>query len=309
MLLHSSVLLKESIDMLRINPNGTYVDATFGNGGHSLAILSVLQKGRLIAMDQDKSVNLRAQEISKQWSNFTFINANFQDLQQALTKLEISGIDGIIYDLGVSSMQFDQAERGFSYRFDGELDMRMNQDNFINAKQVVNQAPLEKLLWIFNEYGQSNLSYQVAKKIINSRPINTTLELVNVIKSALPQQILKKPGHPAKVFFQALRIYVNNELEVLKNSLKSALELIKLKGRICVITFQSLEDRIVKKLFVESTAAPYIPKEVPIQVINNSEFKIITKKPIEPSPEEIISNPRSKSAKLRVIERIRGNHV
>ena len=303
---HVPVLLNECITGLSIKPDGIYVDGTLGRGGHSSQILSKLDNGHLYCFDQDMQAIDESQERLKSInSNFTTIHSNFEYIKEELSKLGVEKVDGILFDLGVSSAQFDEGDRGFSYRFDARLDMRMNVKTSLTAYEVINEYSLNELVRVFKEYGEEKYSYQIAKNIVRRRevsPIETTFQLVDVIKSSLPAKALSNKGHPAKQIFQAIRIEVNDELEVLKRGLKSALNLLKSKGRICVITFNSLEDRIVKNIFKEATfegeGSRYLPvtkKEV--------DFVLVNKKVILPSEKEMEENPRSKSAKLRIIER------
>lgn len=305
---HFSVLLGESIEGLKIKEDGIYVDCTLGGGGHSGEILKKIKNGHLYAFDQDQMAIEKArkhlQEIS---NNFTIIQSNFKNIDICLEKFNIKKVDGVLYDLGVSSFQFDLPTRGFSYRFDARLDMRMDLNQAIDAHYIVNNYSLEELAQIFTKYGEEKYSYFIAKKIVNERnnkPVETTFELVDIIKKALPAKVLRSSSHPAKQVFQALRIAVNDELQVLQNSLEKALSMLKVGGRIVVISFHSLEDRIVKNIFKKFTTIdlpkglPFIPEgyEVKYRLINNHV--------ILPTEEEIKINNRSHSAKLRIIERI-----
>ncbi len=305
MLEHKTVLLEEAINYLNIKPNGIYVDATLGGGGHSSLILSKLKEGHLYSFDQDEFAFTAAkQRLDAIGKNYTFVHANFVHLKEELLKLGVTHIDGIIYDLGVSSFQFDMEERGFSYRFDAPLDMRMNQNQELTAKTIVNTYSYEDLTSIFYRYGEDPFSKQIARVIEQRRkisPINTTLELVDVIKKALPAKVLKQKGHPAKQIFQALRIAVNDELRVFEVSILDALELLNKEGRACVITFHSLEDRICKTVFKEKSKIQ-VPKGVPM-INQEAPFQLITRKPILPSESEIEFNNRAHSAKMRVIEK------
>lgn len=304
---HYSVLLSESIEMLNIKEDGIYVDCTLGGGGHSEAILKKLTTGHLYAFDQDDYAIEKAKiRLDKYLDRLTIIKSNFSNIKEELFNLGIQKVDGIIYDLGVSSFQFDLPERGFSYRFDGKLDMRMNQNNCLTAYDVVNSYSEKDLKKILFEYGEEKFAPQIAKMIVKervSKPINTTFELVEVIKKALPAYILRKSGHPAKQTFQAIRIEVNQEFDVLKNSLKSSLELLNELGRIVVITFHSLEDRIVKQIFKQATTLD-LPKDIPfIPDYMKVEYKLINNKVILPTVEELNENKRSHSAKMRGIEK------
>ena len=305
---HISVLLNESIQQLNIKKNGVYVDCTLGGGGHSSEILKRIPNGHLYAFDQDSfAINTADETLKKIASNYTLINENFVNIKVALEEENVYGVDGILYDLGVSSFQLDIPERGFSYRFDGPLDMRMDQTAELDAYTVVNTYDEKSLVRILFEYGEEKFARLIARKIVSERekkPIETTLELVEIIKKALPASALRNSSHPAKQTFQAIRIEVNHELDILKKALEDGLSLLNKNGRMVVITFHSLEDRIVKKLFKEKTTLqlpkdlPYIPEGYEI------EFKLINSKVILPSESEISNNLRSHSAKMRVIEKI-----
>ena len=303
---HISVLLNEGIEGLNIKEDGIYVDATLGGGGHSSEILKRLTTGHLYAFDQDDfAINKAKERLDQISSNYTIIKSNFVNLKLELNKLGVEKIDGIIYDLGVSSFQFDDPGRGFSYKYDAFLDMRMNQDAKLTAHTIVNTYSVEEISKIFSKYGEEPFAFPIAKKIIaarNIKPINTTLELVDVIKSALPQKVLNKKGHPAKQVFQALRIAVNDELQVFEKSVLQAIEMTNIGGRIAVITFHSLEDRICKHTFKEYSEVK-VPKNLPIVVTELAPLKLITKSPILPSEEELEYNNRAHSAKLRVAEK------
>ena len=304
---HISVLLNESIQQLNIKKNGVYVDCTLGGGGHSSEILKRIPNGHLYAFDQDSfAINTADEKLKKIASNYTLINENFVNIKVALEEENVYGVDGILYDLGVSSFQLDIPERGFSYRFDGPLDMRMDQTAELDAYTVVNTYDEKSLVRILFEYGEEKFARLIARKIVSERekkPIETTLELVEIIKKALPASVLRNSSHPAKQTFQAIRIEVNHELDTLKKALEDGLSLLNKNGRMVVITFHSLEDRIVKKLFKEKTTLqlpkdlPYIPEGYEI------EFKLINSKVILPSESEISNNLRSHSAKMRVIEK------
>lgn len=305
---HISVLLNESIQQLNIKKNGVYVDCTLGGGGHSSEILKRIPNGHLYAFDQDSfAINTADEKLKKIASNYTLINENFVNIKVALEEENVYGVDGILYDLGVSSFQLDIPERGFSYRFDGPLDMRMDQTAELDAYTVVNTYDEKSLVRILFEYGEEKFARLIARKIVSERekkPVETTLELVEIIKKALPASALRNSSHPAKQTFQAIRIEVNHELDILKKALEDGLSLLNKNGRMVVITFHSLEDRIVKKLFKEKTTLqlpkdlPYIPEGYEI------EFKLINSKVILPSESEISNNLRSHSAKMRVIEKI-----
>ncbi|MDE6656226.1 MAG: 16S rRNA (cytosine(1402)-N(4))-methyltransferase RsmH [Anaeroplasmataceae bacterium] len=304
---HTTVLLEEAVNMLDIKPDGIYVDATTGGGGHSSLILSKLTTGHLYCFDQDEYAFTRAKEkLDAVGKNYTFISANFKDVKKELAKLNVEHIDGIIYDLGVSSFQLDIQERGFSYKLDAPLDMRMNQRQELSAYQIVNHYSFEELASILYRYGEEPFAKQIARKIEEVRknkPIESTLELVDVIKTALPSKVLRQKGHPAKQTFQALRIAVNDELRVFEDSLLDALELLNSNGRAVVITFHSLEDRICKTIFKEKSTIS-IPKGVPMIIKDVAPYELITKKPMLPSEEEIQKNNRSHSAKMRVLRKI-----
>lgn len=303
---HIPVLLKETIDGLNIQKDGIYVDMTLGRGGHSSEILKRLKSGKLYCFDQDQqAINESKDRLEKISNNFTLIHSNFNNVKQKLEEYGVKKVDGVLFDLGVSSAQFDESDRGFSYRFDAKLDMRMDQSNSLSAYDVVNEYSLQELLKIFKEYGEEKYSYSIAKNIIKARaikPIETTFELVDIIKASKPMKELSKIGHPAKQVFQAIRIEVNDELGVLKRALTDSLSLLASKGRICVITFNSLEDRIVKDIFksvaIDSEGSRFLPlsnKEI--------EFSLVNRKVITASEEELLSNNRAKPAKLRIIER------
>ena len=300
---HITVLLNEAIEYLDIKEDGIYVDCTLGGGGHSSLILSKLKNGHLYCFDQDDyAISVAKERLDKVSKNYTIIKSNFVNIKEELEKLNVTKVDGILYDLGVSSFQFDDASRGFSYNSEARLDMRMNKDQKLSAYEVVNEYSYNDLVRIFYMYGEDPFSKQIAKKIVENRPIETTLELVEVIKKALPQKVLNSKGHPAKRIFQALRIEVNDELKVFEKSLKDAINLLDKDGRIVVITFHSLEDRICKTIFKEESTIN-IPKNVPI--INNQKpnLELITKHPIIPTEEELENNNRAHSAKMRVVKK------
>ena len=308
---HVTVMLHETIDMLDVKPDGIYVDATLGGAGHSEYLLSKLsEKGHLYAFDQDQNAIDNAQKRLAPYIEkgmVTFIKDNFRHLKDRLHDLGVTEIDGICYDLGVSSPQLDQRERGFSYKKDAPLDMRMNQEASLTAYEVVNQYDYHDLVRIFFKYGEDKFSKQIARKIEQARqvkPIETTTELAEIIKSAKPAKELKKKGHPAKQIFQAIRIEVNDELGAADESIQQAIELLALDGRISVITFHSLEDRLTKQLFKEASTVevpkglPFIPDDL------KPKMKLVSRKPILPSKEELEANNRSHSAKLRVARKI-----
>ncbi len=309
---HITVLLYETVDMLDIKPNGIYVDATLGGAGHSEYLLSKLgPMGHLYAFDQDQKAIDNAQNRLKDYiekGQVTFIKDNFRNLKSNLASLGVTEIDGILYDLGVSSPQLDERERGFSYKKDAPLDMRMNQDQMLSAYEVVNTYDYHDLVRIFFKYGEDKFSKQIARKIEQARetkPIETTTELAEIIKTAKPAKELKKKGHPAKQIFQAIRIEVNDELGAADESIQQAMDLLALDGRISVITFHSLEDRLTKQLFKEASTVevprglPFIPEDM------QPKLELIKRKPILPSQEELEVNNRSHSAKLRVARKIR----
>lgn len=309
---HVTVLLNEAVKGLSINPDGTYVDATLGGGGHTTKILEQLTNGHLYSFDQDEeAIAYNRQHLAEyiEAGKLTLIHDNFRHLKSSLQNVDVSGIDGIVYDLGVSSPQFDEAGRGFSYRFDARLDMRMDQDNPIDAWKIVNEWPYEKLVRIFYRYGEEKFAKSIARRIETVRrehPIDTTNDLVEVIKEGIPAATRRHGGHPAKKVFQAVRIAVNDELSALEDSLEQALDLLNVNGRISVITFQSLEDRLVKTMFKEKTSLPELPPNLPIIPEGiKPKFKSITRKPIVPTEAELEENHRSHSAKLRIIERIK----
>ncbi|WP_460016765.1 16S rRNA (cytosine(1402)-N(4))-methyltransferase RsmH [Lactovum odontotermitis] len=302
---HETVLLNESIDALNLKENGIYIDATLGGAGHTSLLLSKLEGGRLYAFDQDQVAIDNAMARVKD-PRLTLIHDNFANLNQH----EIPPVDGVLYDLGVSSPQFDEAARGFSYKLDAKLDMRMDQSSSsLSAYDVVNTYAFNDLMRIFSRYGEEpfNQARQIARKIEQAReikPIERTLELADIIKSALPQKALKKKGHPAKRVFQALRIEVNDELGSLESSLHKAIDMLKPGGRIAVISFHSLEDRIVKAIFKENSEVD-VPRGIPVIPDDmKPKLKIIVRKPILASDEELAHNNRAHSAKLRVAERL-----
>ena len=303
---HITVLKEEAVDALNIKDDGIYVDATLGGGGHSSLILSKLKKGHLYSFDQDDYAISRAKEkLDTVGNNYTIIKSNFVNLKERLNELGVYHIDGILYDLGVSSFQFDMEERGFSYRLDGPLDMRMNQNQELSAKTIVNEWPVSKLIEIFYRYGEEKFAKQIAfqiDKVRHEKEISTTFELVDIIKSALPQKVLKQKGHPAKQVFQALRVAVNDELTVFEKSLLDALDMLNSDGRAVVITFQSLEDRICKSIFKEKSTLD-IPEGLPVIIKEEAPFELISRKPILPSEEELNDNNRSHSAKMRILRK------
>jgi 16S rRNA (cytosine1402-N4)-methyltransferase len=303
---HVTVLLHEAIENLNIRPDGVYVDATLGGGGHSEAILNRLSPtGRLFAFDQDDFALELAKERLARFSNVTYLRANFADLKTRLLEEGIREVDGILYDLGVSSFQFDIPERGFSYNLDSPLDMRMDTGASLSAYDIVNGYEYDRLCEILFRYGEEPNARLIAKSIVRTRaiqPIRTTFELVDVIKKCLPNKILSKKGHPAKQTFQALRIAVNDELAVFESSLHQAIEVIRPGGRIVVITFHSLEDRIAKTVFREKSTIE-IPKGLAIIVTEKPLLSLVNKHVILPSETELATNNRAHSAKMRVAEK------
>ncbi len=309
---HVTVMLNEAIDGLEVKPDGIYVDCTLGGGGHSALLLSHLTNGHLYSFDQDDHAIEYNKEHLKKYlaeNELTFIHDNFRNLAKDLSEQGVSEVDGIVYDLGVSSPQFDDAERGFSYQKDARLDMRMDQRKKLDAWKVVNEWPYEQLVRIFFRYGEEKFSKQVARSIERIRadqPINTTTELAEIIKNAIPAAARRHGGNPAKKVFQAIRIAVNDELGALEESLEQAIDRLKIHGRISVITFQPLEDRLVKRMFKEKTTIENLPPNIPvIPEEMQPHFKMVQKKPILPSEGEQLENRRSHSAKLRIIERIK----
>ena len=300
---HKSVLLEECIENLNLRNNSVIVDCTLGYAGHSSEILKRIDKGFLFAFDQDEEAILSSKDrLGKIGNNFEIIKSNFVNIKSELKKRNINKVDGILYDLGVSSPQLDEDYRGFSFHQDARLDMRMNQDNELDAYKVINTYSYEELTNIFYKYGEEKYASSIAKGIINSRPITTTLELVEVIKNNVPEKY-KRDKHPARKVFQAIRIEVNDELNVFENSLKDALDLLNVGGRICVITFHSLEDKICKNIFNSVSKVDETLKHLPIIPDEYlPKFKVI--KTIDPSKDELEKNNRSRSAKLRIIERI-----
>ncbi|AIR82255.1 16S rRNA (cytosine(1402)-N(4))-methyltransferase RsmH [Staphylococcus epidermidis] len=305
---HVSVMLNETIDYLNIKEDGVYVDCTLGGAGHALYLLNQLNdKGRLIAIDQDLTAIENAKEVLKEHLNkVTFVHNNFRELTNILNELEIEKVDGIYYDLGVSSPQLDVPERGFSYHNDAKLDMRMDQTQSLSAYEVVNQWSYEALVRIFFRYGEEKFSKQIARRIEAHReqqPIETTLELVDVIKEGIPAKARRKGGHPAKRVFQAIRIAVNDELSAFEDSVEQAIECVKVGGRISVITFHSLEDRLCKQIFQEFEKGPDVPRGLPvIPEAYTPKLKRVNRKPITATDDDLNENNRARSAKLRVAE-------
>lgn len=304
---HIPVLLKDVIDGLDIKSDGLYLDFTVGRGGHSSKILEKLTTGKLIAFDQDiDAIRQSDINLAKVGNNYELVHTNFVNFKEVLIDKNIEFVDGILMDLGVSSPQFDQKDRGFSYREDARLDMRMDRSQSLTAHEIVNTYSLEQLNKIFQEYGDERFSYSIAKNIIKAREkalINTTFELVEIIKSSKPMKVLKKEGHPAKQVFQALRIAVNDEINVLIKALKEATQVLRPHGgRLAVITFHSGEDRIVKNIFKSLTVVEGNRYDGP-SMEKEPDYRLVNRKPITANEEELVLNPRSKSAKLRIIER------
>ncbi|MEX0380401.1 16S rRNA (cytosine(1402)-N(4))-methyltransferase RsmH [Leuconostoc sp. MS02] len=307
---HVTVLLKEAVALLNIKKDGSYVDATLGGGGHTGEILKQLETGTLYSFDQDDTAiqyneEQYADEIAS--GKLVLIHQNFRTLTAALAQRGVTQVDGVIYDLGVSSVQFDDGQRGFSYNYDADLDMRMDQRQTLTAKTIINDWSFNDLLRILSRYGEDRFPKQIARKIERHREagmINTTFELVDIIKEAIPAPARRKGGHPAKRTFQALRIAVNDELGALEDSLTQALDLLAPNGRISAITFQSLEDRLVKQMFREKASTPELPIGLPVLPGQfEADYTLLTRKPILPSEHEMTNNHRSQSAKLRGIER------
>jgi 16S rRNA (cytosine1402-N4)-methyltransferase len=305
---HKSVLLEETISYLNIKPEGIYVDGTLGGGGHSYEIAKRLSNGRLIGIDQDEDAIKAATERLAQFQDkVTIVRSNYCEMKQVLKTLGIHKVNGIILDLGVSSYQLDTPERGFSYKEDAPLDMRMDTRIEKTAKDIVNNYSEMELYRIIRDYGEDNFAKNIAKHIVRIRqekPIETTFELVEAVKAAIPMKLRVTAGHPAKRTFQAIRIELNQELEVLKNTLQDMIELLLPEGRLCIITFHSLEDRIVKSCFKTNENPCICPSNFPVCVCGReAQGKVISRKPILPSQEELMENKRSKSAKLRVFEK------
>ena len=305
---HKSVMLTETVDGLCIKPEGTYVDGTLGGAGHSYEIASRLNGlGRLIGFDQDEDAIRASSDRLSGFDNVTIVRSNYRNMKEELNNLGIYEVDGIMLDLGVSSYQLDTAERGFSYKEDAPLDMRMDTRNETTARDIVNNYSQAELFRIIRDYGEDKFAANIAKHIVINRedkPIETTLELAEIIKAAIPMKFRKQGGHPAKQTFQAIRIELNEELTVLSESLMGMIDMLKPGGRICIITFHSLEDRIVKSIFKNAENPCTCPSNFPVCVCGKkSKGRVITRKPIVPSEEELEYNLRSKSAKLRIFER------
>lgn len=306
---HTSVLLKETIEHLQIKPEGIYVDGTMGGGGHSYHIASVLRgTGRLIGIDRDEdAIEASRSRLEPYGDRVTFIHDNYCNAMQALMHLGINRVDGILLDLGVSSFQLDNAGRGFSYKYDAPLDMRMDTRQQLTAEDILNRYTETELYHIIKDYGEEQFAKNIAKHIVNARkdkPIATTGELNEIIKAAIPAKMRAVGGHPSKRTFQAIRIECNRELEVLRDSLDDFIEMLEPGGRLCIITFHSLEDRIVKTAFKKNENPCTCPPDFPVCVCGQvSKGRVVTRKPILPSEEEVAANKRAKSAKLRVFEK------
>jgi 16S rRNA (cytosine1402-N4)-methyltransferase len=306
---HITVLKEEAVVGLNIKKDGIYVDCTLGGAGHSQLILSQLSKeGHLFAFDQDDIAIAHANEKLKEFDGqFTIIKSNFRYLVQELAKRGVHKVDGVLFDLGVSSPQLDEANRGFSYHHDAPLDMRMDQSSPLTAEEIVNEWTFHEIMRIISKYGEERFAKQIARKIeayrANKR-IETTGELVEIIKDAIPAPARRTGGHPAKRTFQAIRIAVNDELQAFEDAIKGAIEIVKVGGRIAVITFHSLEDRICKTVFKDASTGPELPRNIPvIPEAYEPVLKLINRKPVLPSEEEVESNKRSRSAKLRIAEK------
>ena len=306
---HVSVLLNECIENLNIKPDGIYVDGTMGGAGHSLEIVKKLsEKGMLIGIDRDEEALAVAKERLKEFNNVKYVHDNHDNIDEIIKNLNIKGVDGILLDLGVSSYQIDEKTRGFTYMDDGPLDMRMDKSQKLTAEYIVNNYKEQDLARIIFEYGEEKFSRKIARNICEYRKnkkIETTGELVKIIEKSIPGKFREKNSHPAKRTFQAIRIEVNNEIEPLYNTIKNSITALNSKGRLCVITFHSLEDRMVKKAYVDAEGKCTCPKDLPYCVCGNVSLgKTITKKPILPTEKEMQENSRSRSAKLRVFEKI-----
>ncbi len=309
---HTSVLLKETIENLDIKPEGIYVDGTLGGGGHASEVAARLQgAGRLIGIDQDEdAIEAAGKRLMPYGERVTLIRDNYSNMRQALKRIGIEQVDGIVLDLGVSSFQLDNVERGFSYKYDTDLDMRMDTRQSLNAKEIINEYSESDLYRIIRDYGEEQFARNIAKHIVQARmdkPVETTGQLCEIIKAAIPARMRAVGGHPAKRTFQAVRIECNRELEVLKDSLDDLIDMLRPGGRLCIITFHSLEDRIVKSAFRKNENPCTCPPDFPVCVCGQvSKGKVITRKPILPSTEEVAANKRAKSAKLRVFSKTEG---
>ena len=306
---HKSVLLDECIEGLAIKPDGIYVDGTLGRAGHSIEIAKRLSTGRLIGIDRDETAIIESKEKLSEYSkNVTLVHGNFTDIDAILEELGVSGVDGMLFDLGVSSPQLDETDRGFSYMADAPLDMRMDKSSALTASDVVNGWSAAEIKKIIYEYGEERYAANITSKIVKTRekkPFETTFELVEAIRSAMPAAALREKQHPAKRTFQAIRIAVNDELGAISAMLGKAVDLLNVGGRICVISFHSLEDRIVKTSFASRERGCTCPSDFPACVCGFKQtLKVITRKPVIPGAEEIAANPRARSSKLRIAERV-----
>ena len=305
---HYSVLLEETIEGLEIKPQGTYVDGTLGGGGHAYHVCKCLEGGRFIGIDQDAAAIAAAGKRLEEFGDtVTIVRSNYCNMKEIMKEQGSSGVDGIVLDLGVSSYQLDTVERGFSYKYDTDLDMRMDQRQTLTAKDIVNTYSERELFRVIRDYGEDQFAKNIAKHIVKAReesPIETTYQLNDIIKAAIPAKMRVTGGHPSKKTFQAIRIECNRELEVLKNTLDDMIELLNPGGRLCIITFHSLEDRLVKSAFRKQENPCTCPSDFPVCVCGKvSQGKAVTRKPILPSKEELEVNSRSKSAKLRIFEK------
>ncbi|MFP4661164.1 MAG: 16S rRNA (cytosine(1402)-N(4))-methyltransferase RsmH [Halanaerobiales bacterium] len=306
---HKPVLLQETIDYLNIKKDGIYIDGTLGRGGHTEAILEKLQNsGRVIAIDRDIAAIEQVRERLKEYYNLELIHNNYVNIPEILDELSIKKVDGMLFDIGVSSPQFDNPDRGFSYNYEADLDMRMNQDQGLTAADIVNSYSEEELTKIIREYGEERWASRIASFIVDFREknkIRTTFDLVDVIKAAIPASARRSGGHPARRTFQALRIATNDELNQLRNMIENVISFLKREGRICIISFHSLEDRIVKNKFRELAKKCICPPDFPICVCDKTaRLKVITRKVVTASEAELEENPRARSAKLRVAEKL-----
>lgn len=306
---HASVLLEETINALNVKPEGVYLDGTLGGGGHACEVCRRLDdRGRLYGIDQDEAaIEAAGKRLEEFGEKVTIIRNNYCNAKEALREKGVDSVDGIVLDLGVSSYQLDTAERGFTYKYDTSLDMRMDQRQQLTARDIVNDYDEQSLYRIIRDYGEDQFAKNIAKHIVQARqtkPVETTFELNEIIKAAIPARMRAVGGHPSKRTFQAIRIECNHELDVLKNSLQDFIDLLNPQGRLCIITFHSLEDRIVKNFFREMENPCTCPPEFPVCVCGKIPYgKVISRKPVLPTQEEVEENPRSKSAKLRVFER------
>lgn len=304
---HTPIMVDACIDMLKPKRGGTFIDCTLGGGGHSEAIVRYLPEGRLLGIDRDEAAITAANQRLQQYARFSSVRGNFFDVKQILSEKNITGVDGILADLGVSSYQLDEGERGFSYQHDARLDMRMDRRNSRSAYNVVNEYSEAQLTDIFYRYGEEKWSSRIAKFIVNERQkasIETTCELVDVIKAAIPASARREGPHPAKRTFQAIRIEVNGELDQLAQAVEDLVDCLAPKGRLAIITFHSLEDRIVKKTFLKLANPCICPPKIPFCICEQTpKIQLITRKPIIPTQEELENNPRARSAKLRVVEK------